>query len=175
MNVFLLMDALRSACAEALADLPLVTRDSAAVLGEAGLRMPQQSWTSRHPLCGDGGAVRAASVHVGTLAPAAQQGAPFVLIQAMNGHEDDEGFAHVTIALRVCVANEEGEGAENDLHNLIACLRRTVLPAKSSALMGRYILEPSSAGVFAPWTRPDEQAPGFAEAYIMTDWKMQGS
>ncbi len=30
-------------------------------------------------------------------------------------------------------------------------------------------------GELAPWARPDEQAPSFAEAYVMTHWTMQGN
>lgn len=163
MNVYLLMRALRDGLTGPLASLPLACapRQSVAKKGES-----DASLTAR------------AKIHLGHMPaknlPAAGYEVPFVLIQALGGHESSDGFARAVIALRVCVWNDDPEGSENDLHNLLATLRHAVLPFRSAALEGRYILESDESGAFAPWTRPDEQAANFAEAYVLTNWKMQG-
>ena len=47
---------------------------------------------------------------------------------------------------------------------------------RQDALDGRYVLAAGNReGELAPWARPDEQAPSFAEAYVMTHWTMQGN
>lgn len=155
MNVFLLMEALRVQFKAEFTHLPLVTRKRTS--NEHACTMPK--------------------IYVGNL-PAKTASdtwdAPLVLIQAMGGHESPDGFARAVIALRVCVWNDEPEGAENDLHNVLACIRHALLPFRNTALEGRYILEADESGALAPWTRPDEQAANFAEAYVLTNWKMQG-
>ena len=152
MNVFLLMQALRDALAKALATLPLESRQG-----------QKNVW-------------RSPRIYLGQLPPRQANApfeAPFVLIQALGGHEDEEGFARAEIALRVCVWNDETEANENDLHNLLATIRHALMGYRNTALNGRYILDKDSSG-WLPWTRPDEQAPGFVEAYILSQWKMQG-
>lgn len=161
MNVFLLMTSLRDCLTGPLASLPLACA-------------PRQGMTTA-----DKAAPTApAKIHIGHMPtknlPNAGYEAPFVLIQAMGGHESPDGFARAVIALRVCVWNDEPEGAENDLHNVLACIRHALLPFRNTALEGRYILEADESGALAPWTRPDEQAANFAEAYVLTNWKMQG-
>ena len=185
------MQALRDALAKALATLPLESRQG-----------QKNVW-------------RSPRIYLGQLPPRQANApfeAPFVLIQALGGHEDEEGFARAEIALRVCVWGGEGaaeagagtrlaaqrsaasvtplasdpecrtgrategypgEGCENDLHNLLATIRHALMGYRNTALNGRYILDKDSSG-WLPWTRPDEQAPGFAEAYILSQWKMQG-
>ena len=72
--------------------------------------------------------------------------------------------------------DDEPEGAENDLHNLISLVRRVLMRHRQDALDGRYVLAAGNReGELAPWARPDEQAPSFAEAYVMTHWTMQGN
>ena len=79
-------------------------------------------------------------------------------------------------SLRLVVWNDEPEGAENDLHNLISLVRRVLMRHRQDALDGRYVLAAGNReGELAPWARPDEQAPSFAEAYVMTHWTMQGN
>lgn len=156
MNTFLLMTALRDALITELATLPLPTRTRE-------IRPEQEQ-------------LRPAKLHVGSLPPKTVEGfdAPEILIQAMNGHESDDGFAHMEVALRFVVWNEEIEGAENDLHNLIGLVRRKVMSCRQFPLAGKFVLTADSQGKFAPWARPDEQAPPFAEAHIITNWNMQG-
>lgn len=162
MNVYLLMSELRDTLAGSLAALPLACAPRQGKIREDG----------EAPLAA------CANIHLGHMPaknlPAAGYEVPFVLIQALGGHEGMDGFARAVIALRVCVWNDEPEGAENDLHNLLAGMRHALLPFRSKALAGRYILEADESGAFAPWTRPDEQAANFAEAYVLTNWKMQG-
>ncbi|WP_394027486.1 hypothetical protein [Desulfovibrio falkowii] len=158
MNVYLLMTALRACIEPQLATLPLSAR---------------QRHTRPEP---GQETLRPATVHVGRL-PAKEGGdtsdAPFVLIQSMHGY-DEEGCSYTTIALRVLIWSEDGEAGENDLQNLVALLRRAVLACRQQPLDGRYVLEPDERGRFAFWDRPDEQPPHFAEAYVLTNWKMQG-
>ncbi len=147
------MQALRDALSPALATLPLESRQ------------------------GQGSILRSPRIYLGQLPPRQANApfeAPFVLIQALGGHEDAEGFARAEIALRVCVWNDETEANENDLHNLLATIRHALIGYRNTALNGRYILAPDSSGIWLAWTRPDEQASGFAEAYILSQWKMQG-
>ena len=96
-----------------------------------------------------------------------------VLIQMMSGHDED-GASHAVIALRLVVWNEDGEAGENDLLNLLGLLRRAVLACRQNPLDEKYVLEPDERGNFAAWVRPDEQPPHFLEAYVLTNWKMQG-
>ena len=109
--------------------------------------------------------------------PAKKEGgeydAPLVLIQMMSGHDED-GASHAVIALRLVVWNEDGEAGENDLLNLLGLLRRAVLACRQNPLDEKYVLEPDERGNFAAWVRPDEQPPHFLEAYVLTNWKMQG-
>lgn len=156
MNSFLLLHALRDHLAAPLNTLPLLTR---------GRERASEALT------------RPAKAYISSLPPRNAKkefDAPFILIQPTGGHEDAEGCSHETVALRLAVWNEDPEGAENDLHNLIALVRRAILPARGRALAGRYILTPNSKGALAPWTRPDEQNRPFVEAYISTNWKFKG-
>ena len=156
MNNFLLMVALRDHLTPALAGLPLPTR--------ARRERPRPEDVRLRP----------ARILLGSL-PAKSGDAPLVLIQAMSGHDKDDGFGHTVLALRLVVWNEDPEEAENDLHNLLALVRRSAMACRQQALNGRYILTANERGEFAPWARPDEQAPQFAEAYAMTHWNMQGN
>lgn len=161
MNSFLLMAALREYLTPVLASLPLPTR--------ARRERPRPEDVRLRP----------ARILVGSMPAKSGEhedyDAPLLLIQAMSGHDGDDGFARVVLALRLVVWNEEQEGAENDLHNLLALVRRSAMACRQQALNGRYILTANERGEFAPWARPDEQAPQFAEAYALTHWNMQGN
>lgn len=161
MNSFLLMAALREYLTPVLTSLPLPTR--------ARRERPRPEDVRLRP----------ARVLLGSMPAKSGEhedyDAPLVLIQAMSGHDEDDGFARVVLALRLVVWNEEQEGAENDLHNLLALVRRSAMACRQQALNGRYILTANERGEFAPWARPDEQAPQFAEAYALTHWNMQGN
>lgn len=156
MNSFLLMEALRELLEKELQPLPLC---SGKKLDGENILVP-------------------VTVHLGSLPPKTgnQPGydAPFVLIQAMSGHQDEDNFAHVTVALRLCVWHGDAETCENDLHNLVALCRRAVLRHRSVALKGKYVFTADESSRLAPWARPDEQALQFGEAYILTHWKMMG-
>ena len=158
MNLYLLQTALRAMLEPLLATLPLSTR---------------QRQTRPEP---GQAPTRPATVCVGSL-PAKKGGgeydAPLVLIQMMSGH-DEEGCSCSVIALRIVVWYEDGEAGENDLLNLLGLLRRAVLACRQNPLDEKYVLEPDERGNFAAWVRPDEQPPHFLEAYVLTNWKMQG-
>lgn len=158
MNLYLLQTALRAMLEPLLATLPLSTR---------------QRQTRPEP---GQAPTRPATVCVGAC-PAKKEGgeydAPLVLIQMMSGHDED-GASHAVIALRLVVWNEDGEAGENDLLNLLGLLRRAVLACRQTPLDEKYVLEPDERGNFAAWVRPDEQPPHFLEAYVLTNWKMQG-
>ena len=158
MNLYLLQTALRAMLEPLLATLPLSTR---------------QRQTRPEP---GQAPTRPATVCVGSL-PAKKEGgeydAPLVLIQMMSGHDED-GASHAVIALRLVVWNEDGEAGENDLLNLLGLLRRAVQACRQTPLDEKYVLEPDERGQLAAWVRPDEQPPHFLEAYVLTNWKMQG-
>ena len=158
MNLYLLQTALRAMLEPLLETLPLSTR-------------PRQT----RPEPGQA-PTRPATVFVGSL-PAKKEGgeydAPLVLIQMMSGHDED-GCSCAVVALRIVIWNEDGEAGENDLLNLMGLLRRAVMACKQTPLADKYVLEPDERGHLAPWVRPDKQPPHFLEAYVLTNWKMQG-
>lgn len=160
MNVFLLLEALRNQLKPELATLPL-----------PGRQRPERGWPGEAtPLEGP------ARVFLGSMPPKlsdALEVVPFVLIQPLRGH-DREGLHHLEVVLRLAVRDEDPEAAENDLHNLIALVRRCIMGAGRVPLAGKYRLEDNGQGEIAPWVRPDEQAPPYAEAYILTHWNMKG-
>lgn len=152
MNIFLLMQALRAALAKDLAALPLPAPAGAT----PAWRIPQ--------------------VFVGSLPPAAAEGAcqaPYVLIRALQGHER-EGQHHAELRLHLAVQGQDRETVENDLHNLLACVRQTVLREGGEALAGKYRLTPDAEGRLALWTRMEGENPLQAEAGIVTNWSMKG-
>lgn len=160
MNAFLLLQAIRHRLEPELEQLPLLTRTRD--------RRDQQSPTARP-----------AAVSIGRKPPA-QAGddyeAPLIVVQAVSGNATEDGFERVEVVLRLVVWNDEPEGAENDVHNLVALVRRALMAHRHAALEGRYVLAAANReGDVAPWARPDEQAPSFAEAYVMTHWTMQGN
>lgn len=61
-------------------------------------------------------------------------------MQAVSGSGTEDGFERVEVALRLVVWNDEPEGAENDLHNLISLVRRVLMRHRQDALDGRYVL-----------------------------------
>lgn len=158
MNVYLLLDALRTEIRPRLETLPLAarTRDARPGKGKESLR--------------------AASLYIGDLPPKAakEEGCPpFVVLQDLDGKHSG-GLHHVRIGLRASVWNEDPEGAVHDLHNLISLLTRTCGMFQSAPLQGRYFLEPDDDGALCSWFRPDEQNPPYREGYIITRWKMAG-
>lgn len=160
MNVFLLLEALRGLLEPQLAALPLPGRKRAED-GQPGAAQPEE---------------RPARVFIGSMPPKlsdALEVVPFVLIQPLRGH-DREGLHHLEVAMRLAVRDEDPEAAENDLHNLIALVRRCVLGVRKAPLSGKYLLEDNGRDEIAPWARPDEQAPPYAEAYVLTHWAMKG-
>ena len=158
MNTFLLLQAIRNRLMPELENLPLLTRTRD--------RRDRQSPKTR-PV----------AVSIGRRPPT-QPGEDYdaPLVQAVSGSGTEDGFERVEVALRLVVWNDEPEGAENDLHNLISLVRRVLMRHRQDALDGRYVLAAGNReGELAPWARPDEQAPSFAEAYVMTHWTMQGN
>ena len=156
MNTFLLLQAIRNRLMPELENLPLLTRTRD--------RRDRQSPKTR-PV----------AVSIGTQ-PGEDYDAPLIVVQAVSGSGTEDGFERVEVALRLVVWNDEPEGAENDLHNLISLVRRVLMRHRQDALDGRYVLAAGNReGELAPWARPDEQAPSFAEAYVMTHWTMQGN
>lgn len=154
MNSFLLLLALRRLLNAEIAALPL----------------------RRSPAKNDA-ACRPATIFIGSLPSsqgAPQAEAPFILLQALGGYQDADNFAYVSVALRFCVWNDESEARENDLYNLLAVCGRALLRQRARALEGRYILVQGEQNRFVPWSRPDEQAFQYSEAYILSNWKMLG-
>lgn len=140
MNTFLLMAALREHFTPALAGLPLPTR--------ARRERPRPEDVRLRP----------ARIRIGSMPAKSgehdEYDAPLVLIQAMSGHDKDDGFGHTVLALRLVVWNEDPEGAENDLQNLLALVRRSAMACRQQALNGRYILTANERGNSCPGRAP---------------------
>ena len=120
-------------------------------------------------------ALRPASVYVGSMPPTANEAlsaAPFVVLQAMGGH-DENGLHHITVALRLCIVSDDLEGAEQDLHALISLLRLRLQSLPGMVLADRFRLISGQDG-YTPWERPDEQVIPFLQAHIMTLWQTKG-
>lgn len=154
MNAFTLMLALHRVLIDRYVTLPLATRKRS---------------TSEQE-------VRSPKVLIGQLPPKTAVDlyeAPLALIQAMSGFES-EGWQHADIAIRFLVFNDDPEGSENDLHNLISATRLCLMQFRQTPLENYYVLEETSNKQFLPWTRPDDQAPPFLEGYILSSWRMPG-
>lgn len=154
MNVFGLMLALKAHLDNEFINLPLASRMRDA---SADIHRPPKIYIGQLP------------AKSGQLA----YEAPFLLVQAMNGSDSTDGWAEAEIALRFVVYNDDTEGAENDLHNFVAFCRHSLLAFRQVALNERFVLA-EKEGAYLPWTRPDEQAPPFLEAYVISNWKFQG-
>lgn len=157
MNVYTLMRAMKSALEATLPELPLATPG----------RVP-------HP---EG--QRAANVFIGDLPPKKPEGPdqefPFVLLQAKTGHlTDTENMAEVLLRLGVYSREEgdNGEAAENDLSNLVSLVSRVLKPYAAAPLESRYVLEADGKGRFLFWERPDKQPQPYAEAWMISLWRM---
>lgn len=112
-------------------------------------------------------------VYIGQLPPRsrAETGA-FVLLQPLSGKQDEDSFHLVDVAIRVCVYNSGLEAAENDLFNLLELIRRELAPFRQQSMDGKYVLIAGDG--LLPWTRPDDQAQPYLEAYIISTWKLWG-
>ena len=145
MNTFLLLQAIRNRLMPELENLPLLTRTRDRRDRQSPKTRPVAVSIGRRP----------------PTQPGEDYDAPLIVVQAVSGSGTEDGFERVEVALRLVVWNDEPEGAEND---------------RQDALDGRYVLAAGNReGELAPWARPDEQAPSFAEAYVMTHWTMQGN
>lgn len=148
MSVFPLLRTLRQELAKPLATLPLEQRQ-------------------------DGGAAPP-PIHIGQLPPRTRpEMGPFVLLQPLSGVQSEDSFHMVDVAIRVCVFNSGLEAAENDLFNLLELIRRELAPFRQQSMNGKYVLTTSEGGLL-PWTRPDDQAQPYLEAYIISTWKLWG-
>ena len=68
------------------------------------------------------------------------------------------------------------KSAVKDVWGLLIFLAVLAASLLTSLSPVRYVLAAGNReGELAPWARPDEQAPSFAEAYVMTHWTMQGN
>ncbi len=157
MNAYTLMRAMKSALEARLAELPLSTPG----------RVP-------HP---DG--QRPAAVFIGDLPPKKPDGPdqefPFVLLQVKSGYlTEAEGLVEVLLRLGVYAREEKdnGEAAENDLSNLVSFVCRVLKPCAAAPLQSRYALEPDGKGRFLFWERPDKQPQPYAEAWMISLWRM---
>lgn len=95
--------------------------------------------------------------------------APFIVIQAPRGY-DENGLHNMNIVFRICVAYEDYEDAENDLHNLVSAIRYYLLKLPDGVLDRYFRLAESQDGLL-PWIRPDEQAEPFLQALINSNWE----
>lgn len=154
---WLLLAALKKALEETLRALPLATRPRTA--GGTVVAVPPR-------------------VCIGDLPPKSSADAfeaPAVVLQALEGFDDTEGWQHITVALRCIVWNDESvEAVENDLANLLSMLRWRCMQCRTAPLDGRFALEWGENGNWLPWKRPDAQAPQFGEAYVLTHWRGRG-
>ena len=155
MSVFRLQQAIKAALAAPLAALPLVTPGRG---GKDGLRTPQ--------------------VHIGSLPPKGDgpdQEFPFVLIVAKSGYEF-QGSHPTEVVIRCGVYNREGggEGAEEDLHNLVSTVRHALLPASHAPLDNRFELQAAGQERWLPWEKPEQQPQPYLEAWIISNWRMPG-
>lgn len=133
--------------------------------------IPMTPATFRNP-------IRPARIFVGGMPPTAREAvsaAPFVVVQALGGHDVD-GMHQVEIAIRVCVVGGDADdGAEEDLHNLISCIRLRMLAIPGGLLAGgrfRHVMSAETGDM--TWERPDEQVPPFLQAHIFSSWQQQG-
>lgn len=120
------------------------------------------------------GEVAPPQVYIGQLPPRSrpEMGA-FVLLQPLSGRQDEDSFHLVEVAIRVCVYNSGLEACENDLFNLLELIRRELAPFRQQSMAGKYVLTTGDGGLL-PWTRPDDQAQPYLEAYIISTWKLWG-
>lgn len=113
-------------------------------------------------------------VYIGQLPPRPRpEMNPFILLQPLAGRQDDDSFHRVDVAIRVCVCNSGLEAAENDLFNLLELIRRELAPFRQQSMNGKYVLTGGDDGLL-PWTRPDDQAQPYLEAYVISTWKLWG-
>lgn len=172
MSAYALLEEIRACLEPALATLPLPVhgrdRQGAPVVPkESGISAPE------------GESVRCAAIHLGSMPPTANDAfsaAPFVVIQPLKGFDDDEGHSNIQVVVRLCIVSDDLEEAENDLHNLISLIRRTILSLPGGVVgQGAYRLVPLGGETGkAPWERPDEQVLPFLQAHIFTVWQTQG-
>ncbi len=123
--------------------------------------------------------LRPAKVYLGSMPPTSNEAfsaAPFIVIQPLNGFDDEQGCYNVRLALRLCIVSDDLEGAENDMQNLISTVRMALLSLPGNVLGdGQYrITEEAGNGGKAPWERPDDQVYPFIQAHIFTTWQTQG-
>lgn len=154
MSAFLLLTSLREYLTPLLAGLVLSTHGR-----EAGSETP----------CSP------CRVLIGSMPPTMQDvtsAAPFALLQLMEGSRADDGIDHIRLAIRICVVSQDQETAENDLHNLISQIRLWLCALPGGVIGKTFRLEP---GCGLEWTRPDEQAQPFLQAFIFSNWQTRSA
>lgn len=124
--------------------------------------------------------IRPAKVYLGSMPPTASDAlsaAPFVVLQVMDGSDDQYGVQNVRVGIRLCIVSDDLEEAENDLQNLISLIRLYILALPQGVLgAGHFRLSPfAENGGRVPWERPDEQAHPFLQAHIFTQWQTIGA
>lgn len=151
--------------------VPAATLTPAAPSATERPAIPLTPATFRNP-------IRPARIFIGSMPATAREAvsaAPFVVIQALGGHDID-GMHQVEIAIRVCVVGGDADdGAEEDLHNLISCIRLRMLAIPGGLLAGgrfRHVMSAETGDM--TWERPDEQVPPFLQAHIFSSWQQQG-
>jgi hypothetical protein len=165
MNVFLLLSALKAVLEKHAPSLLLPARERKK---RTGVKTETEAT----------GVWRAPKVFIGSMPPGvadAMETVPFVLIQTLEGQEVGDGLHLVRVAFRLAVQDEDGEAAENHLHNLLSLVRQAVMGSlECRVLDGKYSMRPDEQGRLWYWRRPDEQLPPFAEAYTLTTWAIKG-
>lgn len=124
--------------------------------------------------------MRPCRVLLGSMPPTLQEAtsaAPFLLLQAMDGEDTQDGLENIRVALRFCVFADEREVAEKDLLTLISELRLWLFEIPGGVLPGgKFRLMPSGEeSSRLPWSRPDEQPPPFLQGYIFSNWQTLGA
>ena len=137
---------------------------------------------NKEPVADENGnqVLRPASIYLGSMPPTfneAYSAAPFVVLQVMDGHDDQYGIQNVRVGIRLCIVSDDLEEAENDLQNLISLIRLNLLALPQGALgKGHFRLSPFvEGGSRVPFERPDEQAHPFLQAHIFTQWQTIGA
>lgn len=129
--------------------------------------------------------VRPVRVFIGDLPPKKPGGIPAELpgahfpcvVLVPGGGFQHEGEAVVTVGA-ICAVyspeNGDAEGAENELTLLLSGVAKSLWPCRSAPLDRRYRLCADTAGRYFGWERAEGQPRPYAQATIVSLWRMKG-
>lgn len=125
--------------------------------------------------------IRPVQVFVGDL-PAKKPGEKDVdlfpcVVLVPGGGFQHEGEAVVTVGA-ICAVyspeNGDAEGAENELTLLLSGVSKSLWPCRSQPLDRRYRLCADTAGRYFGWERAEGQPRPYAQATLVSLWRMKG-